>query len=1004
MPVRPEDLDRAIARSRAALLRAQRPDGSWDERSDVGPASTANVLVALDHAGLLPATERAAGARWLRAQQREDGSFRAHPHAAAGDVSVTAQCYAALSRSPEPADRAAASRAWGFVAAHGGADELLVRMGAGDVAAVWLALAGELAPGRLPDPGLAWCLADPLVEAMSRRFHFGVVMGALQLSLIAKRLRGDFGADGRRRSWLDERACARALELLATFQNRDGSWNSNTVQTALAIPALLAAGLRTSDPRVQRAVRWLRSRRVETPDGIWFDVFSSDVWSTAFTVRALLLAGVAPTDPRMVRAIEWLLDAQLVEPMPRVNNRKPSAVRTGGWPFQTGNETMADCDDAGIVLSVLGMVVDDVEPALAARIRESIRRAREWLSDMQNPDGGWAAFVWNTPGERPSGYTLFSKVPSIPPDSLVASMRAFLSPPPELGDPSTEDLTARVLHGLGSVGADTRDPDVAAALRFLRTHQTEAGGFWGRWVCNYLASTSYVLGALARVREDVEEAYVRDAVAFVLDKQNPDGGFGESTQSYVDPERAFPAPSTVPLTALVVQGLVEVGDHGHPQVARAVEFLIANQRPDGSWPNDDYVATNIPPDGFYVYDGAAHHMPLEALARYARRHEQPPLEPAERFGRWSSAELQAWRARCDPTADAVAEALYASGDVAAINALCAAILKNDAPVPDGLPPAAQRFFEDTAALPAWADAAKIARAQELFAQDGVYVTFGLFCSSLPQAYCAGHGAQVLLETGQLLDRTRERIFETAQFLFDVLDVGGLATAGRGIRSAQRVRLMHAAVRRLIRHHGGWDAASLGEPINQEDLAGTLMTFGVVTYEAARRLGVKWSRADAEAWIHHWNVVGHLLGIEHDALPRDLDDAQDLMEAIRQHQWRRTRTGRALARALVDAMQELFTRDVPALNGLTPTLIRHLAGDHCADLLGVGAPDWTRLLVAALTVATRAIDVEDREGWLETQLGRVTSRAMRFITKVERRHKGAPFRLPDSLRSAIDAAG
>ncbi|MCB9598440.1 MAG: DUF2236 domain-containing protein [Sandaracinaceae bacterium] len=993
-------LGRAIGRASRALFATQRADGSWDERSDVGPSSTANVLVALHHVGLMPATELADGTRWLRSRQLADGSFRPYPHAPAGNLSVTAQCWAALSLSSAPADRAAADRASAWVMAHGGLDALVAGMGTGDVGAVWLALAGLLPPGRLPDPGLTWCLADPLVDAMSTRFHFGVVMGALQLSLIAKRLQGAFGTDGTRRSWLERKACARAVELIGIFQNHDGSVNSNTVQTALVIPALVAAGLGTSDPRVQRAVRWLRSRRVDDPRGIWFDVFSSDVWSTAFTMRSLVLAGASPTDPRITRAAEWLLDAQLVEPQPRVNNRKPSAIRTGGWPFQTGNETMADCDDAGIVLSALGLVVDHVEPALAARIHDAARRAHDWLSDMQNPDGGWSAFVWDTPGERPVGYTLFSKVPDVPPDDLLKTARAFFKPPPELGDPSTEDLTGRVLHGLGSIGADSTHPDVAAAIRFLKTQQTDGGGWWGRWVCNYLASTSYVLGALARVREDVQEAYVRDAVAFVLSKQNADGGFGESTASYRDPSRAFPAPSTAPLTALVVSGLVEIGEAEHPKVEEAIEYLIGRQRADGSWPNDDYVATNVPPDGFYVYDGAARHMPLEALARYARRREQAPVVPAEHHGRWTSDRLEQLRGVCDPPADAVADAIFAEGDIGSINAMLATILDNDDPIPPGLPPAARAFFDATDDMPAWADPAKIARAQQLFAEDGLYITFGFFCSSLPQSYCAAHGAGVLVETGALLDRVRQRIFETAQFLFDVLDAGSLDPGGRGIRAPQRVRLMHAAVRRLVRHHVPWDVATLGEPINQEDLVGTLMTFSVVTYEAARRLGVSWSRADADAWIHHWNVVGHFLGIDHDLLPQDLEDAQDLMEAIRQHQWRRSDKGRKLASALVDMMQEFFTQDMDALDGLSPTLVRHLAGDHCADLLGLPESDWTKLLVLALTLATDVVDIDDREGWLEHQLGAITGHAMRWITTVERGQKNASFRIPESLRQSV----
>lgn len=1012
-----QSLSDAIRRASRVLCRAQREDGSWDERSDVGPASTANVLVALSYAGILTAEDRDEGGRWLRWQQLTDGSFRPHPFAKEGSLSVTAQCWAALHLASKDGPRGreaaeAAARAERYVASHGGVDRVVEDMRYGDVAAIFLALAGLLPPSRLPCPPLAWCLVDGLVDRMSERFHFGIIMGALQLSLIAKRLRGDFGADGSKRSWLERKACRRAVQLMTTFQNPDGSWNSNTVQTAIAVPALLAAGLDPEDDRVRRACRWLESRRVIDDHGIWFDVFSSDVWSTAFGARALMLAGTPPGDPRIVRALEWLLERQLRVPQPKVNNRRPGALRTGGWPFQTGNDTMADCDDAGIVLSVFGLALEVSRDAqhpneerlpeeLKARIESSVRYARAWLRDMQNPDGGWPAFVWNVPGRRPVR-TLFTAPPDLPPNDLLGALRTFLRPPPELGDPSTEDLTARVLHGLGSHGADATDPEVDAALRFLRAHQSDFGAWWGRWVCNYIASTAYVLSALSKVREDFGEAYVTRAVSWIVSCQNPDGGFGESTESYRDVTKAGRGPSTVPLTALVVHALVEIGRGDLPVVERAVDYLLRKQRPDGTWPNDDYLATNIPPDGFYVYRGATMHMPLEALARYARRHEQAAIVPAEQHGRFSHAMLSSMRQLTDPAADEVVEAIYARGAVEEVTSLLQSILENDDPIPPGLPPEARDFFDRTAKLPEWADPAQIKRAQAIFAEFGVYITFGLFCSSLPQAYASAHGAQVLVETGAMLDRVRQRIFETAQFLFDVLDVGGLEPDGRGIRSAQRVRLMHAAVRRLIHHELGdrFDTITLGQPINQEDLAGTLMTFSVVTYEAAQRLGVFLTRNDGEAWVHHWRVIGHLLGIREELLPNDLAEAEHLMEAIRQRQWATSTTGRRLAAALVDMMQELFTRDAPLLDGLTPTLIRHLAGDECGDILGLDGKDWTLLLVRALEVATDVVDVDDRETWLEEQLGAIVLRTMRWITEVERGHKRASFRLPQSLRETV----
>ena len=96
-------------------------------------------------------------------------------------------------------------------------------------------------------------------------------------------------------------------------------------------------------------------------------------------------------------------------------------------------------------------------------------------------------------------------------------------------------------------------------------------------------------------------------------------------------------------------------------------------------------------------------------------------------------------------------------------------------------------------------------------------------------------------TAQLDTNTRRRVMETGQFLFDVLSVGSLGENGKGRRTIQKVRLMHAAVRRLIKERTKqqpdlWDS-DWGTPINQEDLAGTLLAFWYVVADPMRRLGV-----------------------------------------------------------------------------------------------------------------------------------------------------------------------
>jgi squalene-hopene/tetraprenyl-beta-curcumene cyclase len=605
----------ALERAQSVLWDTQRADGSWESPGDMGSMPTAQVLVALHHAGRLDPRDAADGARWLRGRQGADGSYVAYPTAPHGDLGATACAWAALHVTAPAESAEAIARARSFVDSRGGTAAVVEALERGDLAAVYLALAGLADPRELPCPPMLPALIDPAVRFMERRFHSGILMVSMQLGVLARRLRGDWAADGPPAGALARRYCARTVRLLRTFQNRSGSFNANTVQTALALPALRAAGLADGHPMVASTAAWLEQQRVRDEEGLHFDVFGSPVWCTAANLRALFTAGARPDDPRAIRALDWLVDAQSDIPQPEVDNRNPGAPRTGGWAFQPGNETMVDNDDTGAVLSAFGAALAyGGEDAVDARVSGSLARGRDWLLGMQNPDGGWSAFVHGLPGKRRG--PMFTSTIAVSLDDPVAAFRTLLRPPPELGDPSTEDLTGRALDGLGRIGFTVEAPEVRRAIEFLRAQQCGNGGFWGRWTVNYLAATACVLMGLARVGADMSEDWVRHAVRFVLDRQNDDGGWGELPDSYADPALAGIGPSMPPVTGLVLTALIDAREQGSDAVARGVDYLLAEQRSDGTWPHADWLQANVPPDTFYILAEAARHYPAEALGRF----------------------------------------------------------------------------------------------------------------------------------------------------------------------------------------------------------------------------------------------------------------------------------------------------------------------------------------------------------------------------------------------------
>lgn len=614
------------------VLERQRADGSWQERGDMGSYTTAMSLVALRHVGQLSDEDLHEGLRHLRSRALGDGSFEGRPFAGTGDLAATAAAWAALSLSSREADREAAARAHAFVEAHGGIAAVVDLAMTGDVSAFLLAMAGLVDAAAIPTLPLSVLLVPKLVETVASRVIFYGLTTMISTSLIARGLtdRGSLGkVAGVLRGITAGRENARAVELLTLYQNRNGSLMNVVYHTALLVPALVAAGVSPTDPRLASAVAWLRARGARDSSGLYFDVYGSDVWSTASYLRVLLQTGSSRSEEHVKRAVVWLLGEQGRHPHPQLTNRTPGAPRTGGWGFQSGEDNYPDCDTTSTVLDALGRaLVPDSEddaplpPALATRVCAAIADARAWLAAMQNPDGGWPSFFHGHPSKRPGPIMMRPmnvRFSSLPKADLTAFTRALAECAEHMSDPSTEDVTSRVLIGLARTGTSVHAPEARRAIEHLASQQCPSGAWWGRWKVNYLPVTAYVVTALAELGDDLAKEGTRRALAWMTARQNDDGGFGEAVDSYRDPSLAGCGASTAPLTGSVLCGLCDGGEADTPAAARAARYLVAEQRNDGAWPNGDAVATLVPPNLFYEYGGAARYIPLEALGKYRQK-------------------------------------------------------------------------------------------------------------------------------------------------------------------------------------------------------------------------------------------------------------------------------------------------------------------------------------------------------------------------------------------------
>ena len=362
--------------------------------------------------------------------------------------------------------------------------------------------------------------------------------------------------------------------------------------------------------------------------------------------------------------------------------------------------------------------------------------------------------------------------------------------------------------------------------------------------------------------------------------------------------------------------------------------------------------------------------------------------------RWPDELLDRMRETGDPPADQAVAQLFAVGQIQAVNAMMQTLVENDDLVPANMPQVIRDYLQTSGHLPSWIDPAQIEAGERLFWRYGPAIIAILHCYSLPFCYVARKGVQVLSLTTRLYSNPTRRVVETAQMVVDVMRPGGMGSLGTGIRTAQKVRLMHAGVRYQIHAYGGWNP-EFGEPVNQEDLAGTLMAFSWVTLDGLARLGYALTAAEQEAYLHSWKIVGAILGVHPDLLPENMAAAEDLVRRIQKRQYAACPEGQQMTDALVKMMQYYLPGSL--LDGVPAAMIHYFLEDY-ADLIGVKRAAYEAALVGPLRAIDGLAGLQLHASAPAARLHEVLSRKLiEALVWTERGGKRIPFTIPTELR-------
>ena len=625
------EVDTAIDRARSALLAAQAPDGHWVGELEANSTITSEYLLFCHLLDRVDHEREAKMVRYPRDCQVEDGGWSLYEGGPA-NISATIKAYFAMKVAGVGTDDPAMARARTLIHTWGGPVEADV------FTKILLALFGEYDWRGVPAMPVEIMLLPrwsyfnlnevsywsrtvivPLLILMDSkpvmRLPESCRLDELwpvpreRASLRLRRIPRPFspkrfiwknlfiGVDDALKGWerlgprpFRGRAIEAARRWLEERLAVPGGLGGIFPAMTNAVLALRTLGYPEDHPLIRGQVKEIENLGVETAHSLHYQPCVSPVWDTSLAVNALIESGLPADHPQLVRAGEWMMDKQIT--VPGDWQTKRPHVAPGGWPFQYANDFYPDLDDSAMVMMALAKT-RGLDPERKTRC---IDRGLTWFLGMQGGDGGWGSF------DADNDRLIFNNIP-------FADHGALL-------DPSTEDLTGRGLELLGTLGRGLEHPAARAALGYIRKTQHETGAWYGRWGVNYVYGTWSVLRGLGAVGEDCSRDYVRRAVAWIEDRQNADGGWGETLASYEDHELAGRGESLPSQAAWALLALFAAGRGDGPAVEKGIRYLIDRQHADGTWEDPLWNGTGFPRVFYLKYHLYAKYFPLWALGVY----------------------------------------------------------------------------------------------------------------------------------------------------------------------------------------------------------------------------------------------------------------------------------------------------------------------------------------------------------------------------------------------------
>ncbi len=287
----------------------------------------------------------------------------------------------------------------------------------------------------------------------------------------------------------------------------------------------------------------------------------------------------------------------------------------------------------------------------------------------------------------------------------------------------------------------------------------------------------------------------------------------------------------------------------------------------------------------------------------------------------------------DDEVDRLLVSLLDNGRIPAVNTAMASWVDNGDPLPTGLPAALTTWLQKVNRLPSWADPVKLRRATDFNRRKDTYLFMlyglgsGIMSTVIPReaksVYWSAGGADM-----------KDRAAKTFTFGYDLSDRNAFEPTGQFVVTANKTRLVHAAVRHLLPRSPHWQAVADEPrriPISNGDILVTFHSLGTFVHRKLKEWRVPMTVEDEEAFLHSWQVAIHLLGVREEFVPKTWAAAYAQSEQVLTPILAPSYEGRELAEELLGLTAQV---DLGVTRGFLNEFVRYVLSDEVGDWLNL----------------------------------------------------------------------